>query len=139
LDGNDTLLKDRHRHSAANQGLTRFAHECAKRIVCVSDAANAVSTYDDVAVRLQQTARTLLRLAQLPDAIGKLFIARLHCAHCCRARAALQEHHFDQCADDQCADDDIIEIMAWSPEVHGGQKTGRDDDRPYNEPLGPTA
>ena len=59
----------------------RFAGERAEGVVGVSDAALRVAAHDHVALRFQQAARALFRLAQFPIAVGQFLDARVQRAH----------------------------------------------------------
>ena len=70
---------------SASRGL---AGERAEGVVGVGDAAARVAAHDQVALRFQQAARALFRLAQFPIAVGQFLDARFQRAHVlARARA----------------------------------------------------
>ena len=54
----------------ADERVARLAGERAESVIGVSDAGIGVAPHDQVALRLQQAARALFRLAQLPIAVG---------------------------------------------------------------------
>ena len=75
------LLNDAQFNGGASQYFARFSRERAIGVVGICNKPGAIAAHDHVALRGQQTARALLRLAQLPVTVGKLLIARFEQAH----------------------------------------------------------
>ncbi len=125
-----------HRHGAlrengqfgrgADQGLAAAAGERAEGVIGVSDAAAGVAAHDQVALRLQQTARALFGLAQLPIVVGQLLDARLQRAHLLRVRALAHQHEGDDRASggEQRADAGAVgvRIVIRALQAHAGEE-----------------
>ena len=115
LDGNDTAVTNRQLCCATDQNLTRLARKLTERIVCVSDPTRTVTPDDDIALCLQQAARSLFCFAYLPDAVRKLFdlvfqhaLPVFGCAISC----------VDECrqdAGDQSAGQSKTKLAIWKP------------------------
>lgn len=88
-------VEDRQLNGLADQGLSLFSSQGTERVVGVGDAAMVVAAHDQVALRLQQTARALLGFAQLPIPVGQFLNAGFEVAQFPFVSAAAHQHHRD--------------------------------------------
>ena len=126
------LLEHRQRGRLADQLLARLAGERAEGVVGIGDVALRVAAHDQIALRLQQAARALFRLAQFPIAVGQFLDARLQPAQLLEQGAPAHQQEGDRRAGggEQRADAGgrVVRIVIRAPEPDAGEEAERAGD-----------
>ncbi len=123
------LLDHRQRERAADELVARAGSQRAEGVVGVGDAVVAVTADDDVALRLEQAARALLGLLELPIAVGELLGATAQLAPLCPQHAQARHHQADGAArgaeERRDADCERVRIVARLLALDRGQEAER--------------
>ena len=124
LDGNDTAVTNGHLCCATDQNLMRLARKLAERIVCVSNPARTVAPDDNIALCLQQAARSLFCFSHLPEAVRQVFDSVLEHALAVFGRAISCVDECRQDAGDQGAGGQNVAGDMESRALHGPSVAG---------------